>query len=304
MDLDNLDNEPIIPANFDEANQAAQAMFADDNLPPPEEQPPPGPPGIPEDNIAENTPEVPPENVPPVQPQGPNTEMLLQQAFYEMQALKAENERLQQAMTQQSEMQKQNVVEEALQMPSLDLAALAYDDEATIQQKQGQYAQDMAQYIQKIMMKEMSPFLEHAKEGLLQKQKGEVIAALSAIPDLQGINDMLPQLDNIMAKNKLFSSSDVPLDEKYIAAFMIANGINSRKSKGDDMTAEKFMQFYASNPELKDMVDKQRLSDIKGAQEVPVMSPSTGAVNAALNVPKKPENFDEAYELTKKFFNN
>ena len=92
----------------------------------------------------------------------------------------------------------------------------------------------------------------------------------------------------------------MPLDEKYITAYLMLNGINSRNKKSDEMNPDKFMQYYNSNQEIKDLIDKQRLAEVQGAQGVPLMSPSTGAV--ALNIPKTPTNFDEASEMTKKFF--
>ena len=314
----NENNGQNMPMNFDEANMAAAGIFEGESpgvaTPPPSQEGGFGEENAGDGDPAEENDHTGAKGASPDDPQGmdrvppqmqqPSQEMLLRQAFDEMQALKNENMQLRQAIGQQSEAQKQNIVEEAMQMPTLDLAGLVYDDENIIKAKQGQYAQDMAKYIQGVMMKEMSPFIEQAKDGLLQKQKSEVIAGLSALPDLQGISDMLPQLDSIMAKNKLFSGDNIPLDEKYIAAYLILNGINSKKNgeKEREITPDMFMELYNSKPEFRDLVDKQRLAEVQGAQGVPVMSPSTGAVNAALSIPQTPKNFDEAGEMTRKFF--
>jgi hypothetical protein len=223
--------------------------------------------------------------------------VLLQRAFGELQALKAENDQLKLAMTQMSDANKENVVNNAmadkpLEMPMIDLSSLAFDDETTLNEKQGKYAQDMAQYIKATLMKELSPFIQQAKEGIEQKQKNEVITALSAIPELQDFNSMIPQLDKIIANNKALAGSDVPLDEKYITAYLIASGINSRnKPPSDAMTPDKFMQFYNSNPELKDLIDKQRLAEIKGSQDVPPFSPSNGGGECGFEYPENAGEF-------------
>lgn len=298
-----LENEPT---NFDEANQAVMNMFEgepQDQIPigNAQEQPQDVPPDTNQDLPPEQA-EMPPPQTPQQPP--PSPEVIIQQAFGEIQALRQQNQQLQQAMQQMNDAQKQNVVEEALTMPTLDLSTIAFDDENTLREKQANYTQKMAEYMKATMMRELSPFVQQAQEGMAQKEKANVLASLSAIPELQGIDSMLPQLDQLMANNKLFASSDVPLDEKYITAYLLANALNGRSKKTDEMTPEKFMQYYQSNAELKDLIDKQRLDEIKGAQDVPQFSASNGAVNAALTIPNKPTSFDEANELVKKSFFN
>ena len=298
-----LNAPPAEPVDFDEANRAAYDMLNNTQNEPPETEPV---------SAEEQTPDNPPQAAePPLTPEQqqaaqppeqPTQEMILQRAFGEMQKLQAENQRLQQAISQMSEAQKTNVVDEALQMPVIDFNSMAFDDEATLGRKQADYTQKMAEYMKASMMKELSPFIEQAREGIEQKQKSEVLSALAAIPEFQGISEMIPQLDNIISKNRIFSAPDIPLDEKYITAYLLANGIKSKSAPQQDaMTPEKFMRLYNSNQELRDLVDKQRLAEIKGTQEIPLMSASNGAVNAALNIPKTPTNIGEAFELSKKY---
>lgn len=301
------ENEQNAPQNFDEANQAVMDMFNQEENPPLEA---PQTEEVPEDVTlpSEQSGTAPPEQ------QTPPPDVMLQQAFTENQALKQQVQQLQQTMSQMSEVQKGNITDNAmnggnaadmtLEMPIFDVAALAYDDEATIQVKQADYQQKMAEYMKAAMMKELSPVLQYAKDGMAQKEKAEIIASLSALPEFQDFNSMIPQLDNIIAKNKALSADGVPLDERYVMAYLISNGLDSIKNRGkqNEMTPEKFMQYYQSNVELKDLIDKQRLAEIKGNQDIPQLSASNGAVNAALNIPKLPTNFDEANELTKKFF--
>lgn len=308
------ENEQHIPINFDEANQAALELMREGNggeqgnMPPdaiPEQLPPQGEPITPEQQNQGEQPATaqPTPDASQIATPQPPPEVMLQQAFNENQALRAENERLQQAMAQMSEANKQNVVEKALEMPVLDFGAMAYDDAETVQRKQNEYTQKMAEYMKSTMLQELSPFIQQAQEGIAQKEKSEVVSALSAFPELQDFNSMLPQLDNIIANNRVLSNPNVPLDERYIVAYLMAQGLASRNKK-DELSPERFMQYYQSNPELQDLINKQRLAAVKGAQDVPPLSPSSGAVNAALDIPKTPTNFDEANELIKKTYFN
>ena len=79
-------------------------------------------------------------------------------------------------------------------------------------------------------------------------------------------------------------------------------GIAAKTAPKEEMTNEKFMEYYTTHTELRDIIDKRRTEEIKGAQDVPQMSPSSGAVNAALNIPQTPKTHDEAYELSQKYF--
>ena len=67
-------------------------------------------------------------------------------------------------------------------------------------------------------------------------------------------------------------------------------------------TVNELMDMYNSNPEFQQLVEKQRLEQIKQSQQVPPFSASSGAVNAALNIEKKPKTFEEASERTRRMF--
>ena len=62
------------------------------------------------------------------------------------------------------------------------------------------------------------------------------------------------------------------------------------------------MEYYKNNPEFQQLVEKDRLNSIKQSQQVPAMSASNGAVNAALNIPEKPKTWEEASQRTRSMF--
>ena len=236
----------------------------------------------------------------------------LQQAVQEREALKQQNEQLQgqnqqlQGMVDElSEQNKKNIVEEALSPPILDVNALAFADEETIKAAQEKYANEMLEYNRRQIMKELSPAIEYAKRGIRESEKAETINTLVQIPELSGLKEMLPQLDRIIENNKWLKSDDMPMDEKYINAFAIAKGINSINTPPEpekELTVEELMELYNNSPAFQELVEKQRLEQIKQSQQVPPFSASSGAVNAALNIKEKPKTFEEASQRTRQMF--
>ena len=229
----------------------------------------------------------------------------LQQALQELEMLKAQNQQMQGTLAELSKKNEENLIEEAMQMPTLDINALAFATEEEVAQAQAEYAQKMSEFVKAGVMKEVSPFVEQAKEGIYQKEKAETIAALSQIPELAGIGDMQPQLDKIIANNKWLQSDDMALDEKLINAYAIARGVNAINTPPEEpkkLTDDDLMKLYDENPTFQELIEKKRLDTIKQSQQVPPLSASSGAVNAALNIKEKPKTFEEASERTRRMF--
>lgn len=221
----------------------------------------------------------------------------------ENEQLRQTNNELQQTITQQSQQREQAIIEDAMQMPMLDVNRLAFEDDATVQQMQQDYANAMQKYVTQQVLKDVEPALQYAKDGMREKEKREMLEAFNGVDELKGINDMLPQLDYIIEHNKWLANDDIPMDEKYLTAYMIANGVNSANTPPpSDPTAEELMKYYDSNPEFQQMIEKKRLDDIKQSQQVPAMSASNGAVNAALTIKEKPTTWDDASQRTRDMF--
>lgn len=327
------------PNTFDEASAATEEMFASEQLslvdvPPATEENPPadGEPGA-DNPPAEETPaETPPTGTeePPAQQPGTETppsaieqaaqtaEVAAQVAAEKdaelqeiRQQLEAERQRTAQLQGTIDEMSRQNteeIIEDALTPPTLDINGLAFADEETQKAAMAKYAQDMSAYNRQEFLKEMSPAIEFAKKGMRDAEKTEVVEALSQIPELKGIKEMLPQLDRIIAGNKWLSSDDMPMDEKYINAFAMARGINSINNPpappepAKEPTPEELLALYNNNPAFQELVEKQRLETLKQSQQVPPFSASSGAVNAALDIKEKPQTLEEASRRTAEMF--
>lgn len=229
----------------------------------------------------------------------------LAQTKQALEAAQQQNAQLQQTIDGMSAQRKEEIIEEALQPPELDIGSLAFADEETVKAAQAKYAADLADYNRKAFMKEFAPVIEQANEAKYAKEKSEVIAALSQVPELKGIDGMLPQLDRIIANNKALSSNDIPMDEKYITAYAIAMGVNSMNTppvQQKELTSEELMALYNNNPEFQEMVEKQRIEQVKQSQQVPPFSASSGAVNAALDIKEEPKGWDDASKRTRAMF--
>lgn len=300
---------------FDEANRATEEMFANSEQLPVEEE-------IPTEETVETV-EQPTETTEnqPIQEETVLNEAVntaeiaaqtaqekdaqLQEALQQLEALRVQNEQMQGTLAELSRQNEENLIEEAMQMPTLDVNGLAFATEDEIKQAQSNYARQMAEFVKAGVMKEVSPFVEQAKQGMYQKEKSEMISALSQVPELKGIDGMESQLDMIIANNKWLQSEDMPLDEKLINAFAIARGVNAINTPPEEpkeLTSEELMELYDKNPTFQELVEKKRIDAIKQSQQVPPFSASSGAVNAALNIQEKPKTFEEASERTRKMF--
>ena len=305
--------------NFDEAIRATEEMFANEQaeqteVPPVEEEIPPAE----TEQTAEET--VPPAEEPPAEQTAldeatqvaeiaahtaQQKDEQLQQVLQELEALRAQNEQMQGTISELSQRNEENLIEEALEPPVLDINGLAFATEDEVRQAQAEHHQKSYEYYRQQIMKELAPTLEYAKKGMQEAERNEVLSSLSQVPELAGINDMLPQLDKIIANNRWLQSDDMDMSEKYINAYAIARGVNAINTPPEPekkLTDDDLMKLYDENPTFQELVEKKRIETIKQSQQVPPFSASSGAVNAALNIKEKPKTFEEASERTRKMF--
>lgn len=239
-----------------------------------------------------------------------NAAQVAAQQTAQSEAKDAEIERLRRLSEQQaslieqmSNQQREAIVEEAMEPPAIDLSAIAFDDEASAQQRLAEFTRDMGEYQRKVLLKEMQPYLDQAKAGMVEKEKAQLFAELASDNRFSGMQGMAPVLDNIIANNPELFSDDMPTDKKYVAAYAIAKGIESINApEPKDPTAEELYELYKKNPELQSMIEQDRIEKIKASQQVPNMAASAGAANAALTIKEKPKNMKDAGEAARKLF--
>lgn len=316
--------------NFDEATRLAEELFAQEqannaNVPPvTEEAPPveetPADETIPTEEVTE-TPTT--EETSEVQTENPATDEALQmaevaaqtaqekdsqlqQVLQELEALKQQNQQLQGTLEEMSRQNQEQIIEEAMTPPEFDFDGLAFADEDTRKAEMSKFMQSMTDYNRKQIMNELKPTLEFAEKGRRDAEKTDAINALSQEPMLSGIKDMLPQLDQIIASNRWLQSNDMSTEEKYINAYAIARGVNAINTPPPEppkeLTSEELMELYDKNPTFQELVEKKRIESLKNSQQVPPFSASSGAVNAALNIPEKPKTLEEASAATRKMW--
>ena len=221
-------------------------------------------------------------------------------------ALQEQLRQLSEQIKQMSQQQEESIVAETITQPHLDINGLAFADDETVAAAEAEYAKQMAEYVRAGLMDELAPYINEAKEGKRRAQRDEVFDGLSRVKELDGISGRRRQLDNIIANNKVLSSDDIPDDEKYIMAYAIARGIDAMNAPPQEppkeMTPEEFLEKYKANEDYRKLIEQDRISAVKGSQQVPQFSASSGAVNAALNIPEKPKTWEEASERTRHAF--
>lgn len=308
------------PNTFDEASAATEEMFANEQL------------SLEDvlsdaaDENQQNAENVPAEEVQAVQPEPKENQTILdqatqtaeaaaevaaqkdgqlQQAMSEIEALRQQNQQLQGTIDEMSRQSAENIIDDVLSPPELDINGLAFADEETQKAEVAKFIESISDYNRKQIMDELSPAIEYAKKGMRDAEKAEAIEILSQIPELSGIKEFVPQLDRIIENNKWLSSDDMPMDEKYINAFAMAKGINSINNPpapAKEPTTDELMELYNNNPAFQELVEKQRLEQIKQGQQVPLFSASSGAAGAALNIKEKPQTLEEASRRTREMF--
>ncbi len=299
---------------FDDASTAAQQMFTDGEQPSAEVEPT-------EEVSVENNTEVAEEPVaePSVLPENANAEDTLanaanvaeaaaeaaQAANNENEQLKAELDAANARIEELSKQNEKHVVEDALTPPVLDIEALTFADGETQKAIMEKYNAEIAEYNRKVLMSELSPELEFAREERAAKERGEIIAGLGATTEFADIGNYAPQIEQILKKNSAFSGNNLSMEEKIVNAYLIARGVNSINNPPvapKEPTTEELMALYQNNPAFREAVEKQRIAEIKNSQQVPPFSASSGAVNAALDINEEPRTLEEASARARKMF--
>ena len=108
-----------------------------------------------------------------------------QRIMAENEQLRQTNNELQQTITQQSQQREQAIIEDATQMPMLDVNRLAFEDDATVQQMQQDYANAMQKYVTQQVLKDVEPALQYAKDGMREKEKREMLEAFKGVDELK-----------------------------------------------------------------------------------------------------------------------
>lgn len=285
--------------NIDDVANEAQTMNFDNvreaiNAEPPAEEAPPEtePTPVPE---AEQTLQLAEQATEAAQ----QSDSQLQEVLQQLQALQQQNETLQQAIQQQSQQQEEKIVEEIMEPPVLDVNSLMYDDEETAKSKVNQFADSLTQFTEKNILDKLAPYIEQSEQIKQQNAKSEAIKALSSVPELEGFSELLPQIENIVASNPLLKNTQ-NIEEAYINAYAIAKGVtamNTPKTEPAEPTPEQIIGLLAKNPDAQKLYEQERLKKLEESQQVPPLNASSGAFNAALNIPKKPKDFSEVRKL-------
>ena len=224
----------------------------------------------------------------------------------QMASMNEQMQSMQEQARQQSELQKNAILENSVDMPRLDVSELAFADEDTARQIQEDYAKSMSEYIRSQTLNELSPYIREAEIARAEKERASAIEALSQDEAFADIRELEPQIKSLMGENGIKFASDMSPEEQTAMAYIVARGVNAmnapKPKEPSAPTLDELMRFYGENPEFQAAVEEKRINDLKTSQQVPPMSASQGAANAALYIKEKPKDFDEAGQAASELF--
>lgn len=234
------------------------------------------------------------------------TESLQAQAN-DLSSLREENSHLKELLNEMRNAKLDEVSEEVLPLPVLNIQELAFADEATVKESTDAYTRqvmDIAkQQAVNDVLKKLSPIIEKAGQQAEAQEQREILSDLEKDPRFTGISGMEGQLNDIIRNNRALQSPELSKEEQLITAMIIARGVNAVNKEPKENTYDDFIAMYESSPELREYVENKRAERLKESQQVPNLSASNGAGSAALNIPNKPKTFDEGLDFIRKKYN-
>lgn len=229
------------------------------------------------------------------------------------QALEAERQKsaqLEGTISEMSHQREQEVLEEALVPPVLDLNSIIFEDDEAVAAAQAKYSEDMASYTEKLLEKKYAPIKAQARRleesEILQRMASDV----KGKPEFEGFDspEMQARLRTIIEQNEFLKNSDLPYDRKLINAYAIARGADAMYAPKPvpeppkEQTVDELMELYKNNPDFRAAIEKQRIAELNPGQQVPPLTASGGTGNIALNIKEKPQTLGEARERAKSWF--
>ena len=267
------------------------------------------------------------KQIPPEQPEQPAEEQLSQEEVTaraleasqkaveiaqkrsaDVEALRTENEHLKGLLRETQESNQENIEGLSNEMPELDLSDLTFADDEQVAQRTTDYMRKAMEYAQRTaetnVLKKLEPIISKAQQSAELQEQAEVLSVLENVPSLSGIKEAAPQLKNIISTHKALQSPNLSTEEKMITAYAILQGVNGINSRNQKPTHDDFVSMYEQSPELQQLVEQKRAEKLKDSQQVPNLSPSSGAGNVALNIQEKPKNLKEAFKYAQKKYLN
>lgn len=234
----------------------------------------------------------------------------MQMMRQQMSEYQQQNRQLQGIVEQLSQKNEQNVLDDAMpddEPPVFDFNEYSYSDEAEQRDAQAEYAQKMGEWaLNKVLHSpEISALRQQAEQGRIEHDKRNMFANFDDMQEMRGYKDKLPQIEQFLTQNSDIFSADAPMEAKYIIAKAVMDGVDAYYNPPTTPAApsvEELMSIYNNNADFRNAVEQQRINAIKNSkgQHVPPMAASTGAVNAALDIPETPKNLEESDALARK----
>jgi len=214
----------------------------------------------------------------------------------QMGALMERNKQLEQLITQQSEQQEKATEEDMTAPPVFDWDGMEFEDEETRRQKFSEYQTAHDDYLKQSLLRELEPTLKYAREAQQEQEQTNAISQLKREPKFEDIESYMPKIKQVMkAAPQFFTGEDTAVD--LLNGYLIAKGIAAIETPQRERTPEELVKAVMSNPDAAALIEQQRIAKLENNQDVPTMSASMGAGNAALNTQSRPKDFKESKNM-------
>ena len=247
-----------------------------------------------EGNVAEEGTPSPEPEAPTAAPAAPAVDysaMLAQQtaAIQALQKQLADRD----AMVEQQNKRVEQTVVEALEMPTLDIGELAYEDPTELAKKLNDYNAKMSEYNKKMMEAELAPI----KQKYLQAEAEAAVTAAKSrmrgdsrfadFDKLEGEIDALIKRDSDLAK--------MAPAKAYTTAYLLAKGIEAGKP-APTRSATEIAEEALANDEVMRIINQRRLAEAQAVQKSAPKIPGGSAPTPATPV-KSPKTLADARTL-------
>lgn len=223
----------------------------------------------------------------------------LREALQQMQQMTAQT---QQAAQEANRRNEEAIADVVLKPPVLDLNAVQYLGEEERKHAIEQYGSAMADYAKQSIMKDLQPMVDHFKRQTKEAEDARVRNVLGGVGGLEGFNDSLEQIENIIAKTPALTN--LPPETRYALGYVINRGVQAMNAKpAEPEGVESLVARVLENPEAMKAIEKERVARIAAAnRQAPPVAASQGQSNAPAVAQNAPQDFNEARARARKIF--
>lgn len=197
------------------------------------------------------------------------------------------------AMVEQQNKRVEKTVEEALEMPTLDIGDLAYEDPAELGKKLNEYNARLAEYNKKVMEAEIGPIKQRYLQAEAEAAVNAAKSRMRGDARFADFDKMETEIDALIKRDS--DLSKMAPAKAYATAYLLAKGIEAGKP-APTRSATDIAEEALANDEVMRIINERRLAEVAAAQKNTPKMPGGSAPTPATPV-KSPKTLADARTL-------